>query len=314
MLAVMGLVYTLLQRRRAAELERHNFELAERRAGQRRAVLAGELQLPAGEIANLFGGFIPPSLRSAEIKKELDEVCTFDPAEADKWATIPGASLNEPLVPCRHWNESIQRIDCSIDRPPVWMHPRYAGKDFGDCSRSTFGRADSLWQKRNVDPVVPSTRHPKITFVSALIDIGRYHRPRCKYLQYMRPLLRANTSLLLYLEPWAVPAVTAARAHFGLSAQTEIRVVKSWDTAPFGNKLPKWREDVEKFYSEHHKHGWQNGMVEHVYAEYGWVNHAKVRPQFCYSAGYCLCWAVRCSIVVVHLQPTPDLHCCRLDG
>ena len=125
--------------------------------------------------------------------------------------------------------------------------------------------------------------------------------------------MRANASLLLYLEPWAVSAVTAARAHFGLSAQTEIRVVKSWDTAPFSDKLPKWREDVEKFYFEHHKHGWKNGWVEHAYAEYGWLNHAKVRPQFRYSAGYCMCWAV-CCVVVVHLQPTPVSLWRRLDG
>jgi len=262
-----------VQRSRAAvrdrEMEARAFEQSEKR----RAVQAGELQLPAAEISRLFGGFIPPHLQTPEMQNELNVLCTFDSAEANTWASAPGGSPYEPLAACRHWNASEQRIDCSIDRPP--SHNRAANQ--GDCSRKTFGRADSPWQKRQVSSSVPSTRYPQMTFVSALIDIGRYNRPRCRYLQYMRPLLRVNVSLLLYLEPWAVRAATAARAHYGLLAETEIRVVESWDEVPFFDKLPRMRRAVDMFYFEHARYGYKNGAVEHQYAEYDWVNHAKVR-------------------------------------
>jgi hypothetical protein len=256
---------------RAREVEVYGLQ----RADKRRAVQSGQLILPADELSKLFGGFVPAHLQTAETKAAM-EVCKFDPIEADTWATIPGGSPNDPLLPCRHWNSTEGKIDCALDGQPAWVSDRDAGKPRGDCSRATFGRPESAWPKRQVGAIVPSTRHPRITIVSALIDIGRYERPRCRYLQYMRPLLRVNASLVLYLEPWAVPAVTAARAYYGLSAQTAIRVVESWEDAPFSNLLPKMREAVDEFYYEHARHGFQNGKVEHEYAEYDWVNHGKV--------------------------------------
>jgi hypothetical protein len=276
-IATMSVAYSLRLRHRAAVKARETEAAGVQLSEKRRAVQSGELKLPVRELERMFGGFIPQHLRTVEVRKEMETVCTFDPAEADTWATIPGGSRVQPLVPCRHWDASEQKIDCSIDRPPMGTPARDADNPLHSCSRSTFGGADSPWVKRQVSPAVPWTRHPRITFVSSLIDIGRYSRPRCKYLQYMRPLLRVNVSLVLYLEPWAVSAVTAARAHFGLSAQTEIRTVESWDTVPFYDKLPKMQEAVEKFYSEHARYGWQNGRNEHSYAEYDWINHAKVR-------------------------------------
>ena len=73
-----------------------------------------------------------------------------------------------------------------------------------------------------------------------------------------------------------VAAYADRREHAGLLASTQVHVVKSWDEAPFEDMLPEMRAGAEKFFYEHAKHGWRNGLVEHSYAEYPWINHAKV--------------------------------------
>jgi hypothetical protein len=50
-----------------------------------------------------------------------------------------------------------------------------------------------------------------MTFVTALIDIGRYNRPRCLYLEYMRGLLKVDVNMVIFIEPWAEQFVRDAR-------------------------------------------------------------------------------------------------------
>eukprot|EP01045_Picozoa_sp_COSAG04_P028644 COSAG04_NODE_4503_length_2048_cov_2.282709_1_plen_446_part_00 len=251
----------------AAALEKLAFEKAEKR----RKVQSGELVLTdAAEIANMFGGFIPAHLRTPEIRAEMEVPCTFDPAS--EAADVP------PSAPCRHWDGENHRVDCDIDRQAVSWEPGLVGTmgERKDCTRATFGHKDSIWPKRHVGPRVPADRFPKTTVVTALIDIGRHNRPRCRYLELMLPLLRVNSSIVMHIEPWAFEFVTAARAHYGLTAQTAVRVVRSWEEVPFSKLLPRMREAVDEHYFKHAAGGWQNGVLDHSYAEYDWINHAKV--------------------------------------
>ena len=111
----------------------------------------------------------------------------------------------------QHWDSKKNQLDCALDGTSLGPHTGFVKKGLAGCQRESFGGPDSVRVKRQVSRGVPADRHPKMTFVTALIDIGRYNRPRCLYLEYMRGLLKVDVNMVIFIEPWAEQFVRDAR-------------------------------------------------------------------------------------------------------
>ncbi|KAL1522989.1 hypothetical protein AB1Y20_017952 [Prymnesium parvum] len=128
---------------------------------------------------------------------------------------------------------------------------------------------------RTHDGATPE-RHPNVTVVTALFDIGRTNRPLCHYLRYMVNLLRMDVNLVVYASPETLIVVERVRAHYGFTNKTDLQAVISWASIPFGPLLPKMYSAVVNSFAGHFSHLFVAGLPEHIIPEYDLINAAKV--------------------------------------
>ena len=119
------------------------------------------------------------------------------------------------------------------------------------------------------------TRHPKVTFVTALYDIGRADRTACQYLEHMNNLLSVHVNLVVYTHPALVPTIRRIRDGFGLLNKTIVRGCRR-------ENIPYWslRAEMQSvmYWKTLHNlvRAWPGGVQERMIAEYDLIQHAKV--------------------------------------
>jgi len=222
------------------------------------ATMLERLESPRGAGLNLLSGFTPPWARTAAWEAQAKaEVLTCAAAIArdplypeEPW--IPGA---EP-----HFDTATQQCDCSR---PV---PRYS-----DCALD--GEA--------AEAAEAARGELRTTVVTALLNIGRTGRTLCDYVRYMDYILRWDVNLVIFVEAAAAPLIAELRNRTPalLEQRTVIHAVDPHDRGAllaYVDLLPEMRSAMDAHFVDHARGGWKNGYGEHVYAEYAWINHAKI--------------------------------------
>jgi hypothetical protein len=253
-----------LRRPRSLAALRHFVTSATGGENERDAALLERVERIDPAAMALYSGFTPPWARTpawraaskADVASCYERIAKDPLYPADPW--IQGA---EP-----HWDAARGRCDCS--RPVA----RYGDCALDDATSAAWSSAKSA--KRGDGEL-------RVTVVTALLNIGRKGRTLCDYVRYMEYILRWDVNLVIFVEAEAAPLVTRLRNRTPrlLKERTVIHAVDPNDRGAllaFVELLPRMREAIDAWFLEHALRGFASGRGEHSYAEYAWINHAKV--------------------------------------
>ena len=176
-------------------------------------------------------------------------------------------------VPYLLWREP-DRLECPTVSehhysPSEWSHYD-AVADQCDCAR--------IEPSCPLPPNAAIVRHPRVTFVTALYDLGRRDSDHtlCEYLGHLnRGLLSVHANLVVYTHPALAPTIRRIRKDFGLLNRTVVHAVRREDI-PFWSLRSEMQAAMYAKTLQNLRRAWKGGTQEHMIAEYDLIQHAKV--------------------------------------